>query len=266
MRRVYAALIFTPLFYGIIRYLPSVAFFSLILVVGILALGEFYRLHFQDRSLVPATVGGFIALSLLLASAQWPYVVSERVSLLTALLFAFLTPLAFQADIRRSLLDSAVLVLGVLYIGLTLSYLLLTRSLADGTFLIFFLVLITWAGDTGAYYAGTLFGRHRFAPRVSPNKTVEGLIGGLILSVALAHVARMWFVPTFSQVDCWMLGILLTIAGVMGDLAESLLKRSAGVKDSGGLIPGHGGMLDRLDSLLFTGPAFYYYVTLMKAG
>lgn len=264
-QRVYAAIFFIPLFYGLVRYLPPVAFFSLVLAAGILALGEFYRLHFQDKNLVPATVGGFVALSLLLVSAQWPDMLSERVSVLTALMFALLTPLAFQADIRRCLMDSAILVFGVLYIGLTLSYLPLTRSLADGTFLIFFLVLITWAGDTGAYYAGTLLGRHRLAPRISPNKTVEGLIGGLILSVILAHVARAWFVPTFSPIDCWILGLLLTTAGVIGDLAESLLKRSAGVKDSGGLIPGHGGMLDRLDSLLFTGPAFYYYVTLVKA-
>lgn len=264
MRRIYAAVVFIPLFYGLVRYLPPVAFFWLVLAAGILALGEFYRLHFQDRSLVPTAAGGFAGLSLLLASAQWPDLLSERVPMLATLLFALLTPCILQADIRRSLFDSAVLVFGVLYIGLTLSYLPLTRSLADGAFLIFFLVLITWAGDTGAYYAGTLFGRHQLAPRISPKKTVEGLIGGLVLSVITAHVASAWFVPTFSLMDCWSVGILLTVAGVMGDLAESLLKRSAGVKDSGGLIPGHGGMLDRLDSLLFTGPTFYYYVTLVK--
>ncbi len=266
MRRVYAALIFIPLFYGILRYLPPVTFFLLVLVAGVLALGEFYRLHFQERHLVPITLGGFAGLGLLLASAQWPYVMSDRAPLMATLLLTLLIPYAFQADIRRSLLDSAVLVFGALYIGLTLSYLPLTRSLPDGAFLIFFLVLITWAGDTGAYYAGTILGRHRLAPRISPNKTVEGLIGGLILSVIMAHVARAWFVPAFSLVDCWILGILLTVAGVIGDLTESLLKRSAGVKDSGGLIPGHGGMLDRLDSLLFTAPTFYYYVTLIKAG
>lgn len=265
MRRVYATIVFIPLFYGLVRYLPPFAFFLLVLAAGTVALGEFYRLYFRDRSLLPTTAGGFVGLSLLLSGAQWPDLLPERAFLLAALLLILLTPLVLQTDIRRSLIDSAVLVFGILYIGLTLSYLPLTRSLTGGAFLIFFLILITWTGDTGAYYTGTLCGRHRLAPRISPKKTVEGLIGGLIASVMMAHVARVWFVPAFSSLDCWMLGTLLTVAGVMGDLAESLLKRSAGVKDSGGLIPGHGGMLDRIDSLLFTGPAFYYYVTLVKS-
>jgi phosphatidate cytidylyltransferase len=140
----------------------------------------------------------------------------------------------------------------------------LTRALPNGELLIFFLLLVTWAGDTGAYYAGMSLGRRKLAPVISPNKTVEGLIGGLMLAVLAAVGARLWFLPSFSLADCLATGLLLTGAGVLGDLAESALKRSAGVKDSGSLIPAHGGMLDRLDSLLFTAPAFYYYVTVVK--
>jgi phosphatidate cytidylyltransferase len=145
-----------------------------------------------------------------------------------------------------------------------LGHLLLTRALARGEFLIFFVVLVTWAADTGAYYVGTVLGKHRLAPVISPNKTVEGLIGGVVLAVVAALVAQAWFLPDFSITDCLATGIILSVAGLFGDLAESAMKRSAGVKDSGWLLPAHGGMLDRLDSMLFTAPAFYYYMVLFK--
>jgi len=151
---------------------------------------------------------------------------------------------------------------GVLYLGLTLSTLSMTRLLPLGEWLIFFLLLVTWASDTGAYIVGTLYGRHRLAPTISPKKTVEGLVGGLIGAIIVAYAARWWFLPEFSGLDCLVLAILLTITGLWGDLTESAMKRSVGMKDSGRILPGHGGMLDRLDSLLFTAPVFYYYVTL----
>jgi len=166
--------------------------------------------------------------------------------------------------LSRSLVDVTVLIFGTLYIGFTLGHLLLTRALPDGIFLIFFVVLVTWAGDTGAYYAGMSMGRTPLAPRISPNKTVEGLLGGCLLAVVMALIARAWFIPSFTILDAVVLGLVLTLVGLIGDLSESMFKRSAGVKDSGGLIPGHGGVLDRLDSLLLTAPTYYYYVTLVK--
>ena len=151
---------------------------------------------------------------------------------------------------------------GVLYLGLTLSTLSMTRLLPLGEWLIFFLLLVTWASDTGAYLVGTLYGRHRLAPTISPKKTVEGLVGGLIGAIIVGYAARWWFLPALSGLDCLILATLLTITGLWGDLTESAMKRSVGMKDSGRILPGHGGMLDRLDSLLFTAPVFYYYVTL----
>jgi phosphatidate cytidylyltransferase len=130
--------------------------------------------------------------------------------------------------------------------------------------LIFFLVLVTWAGDTGAYYAGISLGRRPLAPTLSPKKTVEGLIGGWVAALAAALVASNWFLPSFSPLDALVASFLLTGAGLIGDLSESALKRSAGIKDSGGLLPGHGGVLDRIDSLLFSSPVFYYYVILSQ--
>ena len=171
-------------------------------------------------------------------------------------------PLFSRSPLEQSLKDGAKTIFAVFYLLFTLGTLSMTRILPEGEWLIFFLLLVTWASDTGAYYAGTLWGRHPLAPRISPKKTVEGLVGGLIGAIIIAYVARWWFLPELSGLDCLILAILLTFTGLWGDLTESAMKRSVGVKDSGGILPGHGGMLDQLDSLLFAAPAFYYYVTL----
>ena len=263
-QRVYAALIFLPLFYLLVRYVPPIAFFALVAAAALLALAEFYRFHFRDASAPTAMGFGLGATGLLLASLQWPGLVPERAVFLVILVALLTYRLVSSRGLTQSLVDSAVLVFGVLYVGLTLGHLLLTRALDGGEYLILFLFLVTWAGDSGAYYAGVSLGRRQLAPMISPNKTVEGLLGGLALALVAAWAGRLWFLPSFSVPDCVAAGLLLTAAGVLGDLTESAMKRSAGVKDSGMLIPGHGGMLDRLDSLLFTAPVFYYYVTLVK--
>jgi phosphatidate cytidylyltransferase len=263
-RRFYAAFVFIPLFYLLLRYGPPVAFFGLVLGSALVAQMEFYRLYFRaDLPLLETTLGMGL-LALFLAAAQWPGAISIGTVGLASLAAVLISRLLSGRDLRHGLTDSAVLLFGVCYLGLTLGTLLPTRQLAGGEFLIFFLFLVTWAGDTGAYFVGVNFGKRPLAPVISPSKTVEGLLGGLALAVAAAFLARAWFLPSFSPADCLATGLLLTLAGVLGDLTESVLKRSAGVKDSGGIIPAHGGMLDRLDSVLFAAPAFYYYVTLIK--
>ncbi len=263
-RRLYAALIFIPLFYVLVRYFPPIFFFGLVVGAALLAQFEFYRLHFRDDRVPVLAALGLGTGAVLLASLQWPGFLSERVVFLVALIAALTSRLVATSELKRSLVDSSVMVFGVLYVSLTLGHLLLTRTLPGGEYLIFFLVLVTWAGDTGAYYAGVTLGRHKLAPVVSPNKTIEGLLGGLVLAVVVAFIAQRWFLPTFTILDCVATGLLLTGVGVLGDLSESAMKRSAGVKDSGAVIPAHGGMLDRLDSLLFTAPTFYYYMILVK--
>lgn len=264
IRRLYAALIFIPVLYVIVRYLPPAALFGLVLVVMLLALTEFYRMYFAGRGAVGTIALGLGLAGLLLVSLQWPGTLTEQMVVLLAVCLALISRLYFTVELSRSLVDAAVLVFGMLYVAFPLGHLLLTRTLPDGIFLIFFVLLVTWAGDTGAYYAGVSMGHRKLAPLVSPNKTVEGLIGGLCLALLATFAARFWFVPSLTITDCLATGLLLTIAGVSGDLCESALKRSAGVKDSGHVIPGHGGMLDRIDSLLFTAPTFYYYMTLVK--
>lgn len=263
-RRIYTALVFIPLFYLLVRYLPPIAFFGLVAGASWLALVELYRLHFQSQSETTAIVVGLIGTTLLLGHLQWPEALPLRPLLLFIVIMTILFYLLSKHDLSRSLVDVAVLNFGTLYIGLTLGHLLLTRALPDGIFLIFFVVLVTWAGDTGAYFAGVSMGHTPLAPRISPKKTVEGLVGGCVLAVIVALIARSWFIQSMTVADAVVLGCVLTVAGLIGDLSESMFKRGAGVKDSGALIPGHGGMLDRLDSLLLTAPTYYYYVTLVK--
>ena len=263
-RRLYAALVFIPLFYLLVRYLPPIAFFGLVVGASWLALIELYRLHFQPRLATMAIILGLVMTTLVLSHLQWPDALPLHPLLLFVITATLLSYLLSKHELSRSLVDVSVLIFGMLYIGFTLGHLLLIRALPDGIFLVFFVILVTWAGDTGAYYTGVSMGRTPLAPRISPNKTVEGLVGGCLLAVVIALIARAWFIPSFTIVDALVLGVMLTVAGLVGDLSESMFKRGAGVKDSGGLIPGHGGMLDRLDSLLLTAPTYYYYVTLVK--
>ncbi len=259
-RRIYTVLVLAPLLYAVIRYLPPLAFSGVVVLAGALALFEFYRLCFSNRShswLMGIGLAGFAAVIL---GAHRPEIIVP--SLLAALVIIVSVPLFSRAPLEQSLRDGAMTLFGVLYLGLTLGPLSMTRLLPQGEWLIFFLLLVTWASDTGAYYVGTVYGRHRLAPTISPKKTVEGLVGGLIAAIIVAYAVRWWFLPELSGLDCLVLAILLTITGLWGDLTESAMKRGVGIKDSGGILPGHGGMLDRLDSLLFAAPAFYYYITM----
>ncbi len=261
-KRVYTVLLLAPLLYAAIRFSPPTVFPVLVLAVGAIALLEFYRLGLgptQDRWLIGIGLLGYAAL--IVEPHRPDLLIPSLLVVVTGLLSI---PLARRLSLDDVLKQAAVTLFGALYLGISLSFLVRTRLLPQGEWLIFFLLLVTWAADTGAYYIGTLYGRHRLAPQISPKKSVEGLVGGLLSAVIAAFLARWWFLPSLSVVDCVVLAVLLTGVGLWGDLAESALKRSVGAKDSGGILPGHGGMLDRLDSLLFTAPAFYYYVTFIK--
>lgn len=148
---------------------------------------------------------------------------------------------------------------GAIYVGLLLGYAIWLHGGASGPQLVLFLVGVTWAGESAAYLVGSSLGRHRLAPILSPRKTVEGAAAQVIVSVAAALALSAWLLPGCSLVGAAGAGIVLGVIGQIGDLVESAIKRSIGTKDTGGLIPGHGGMLDRIDSLLFNAPALYLY-------
>jgi phosphatidate cytidylyltransferase len=170
----------------------------------------------------------------------------------------------FSAPLTGAPTRTAHVVTGCLYGGLGLAPVAALRIGPSGLQWVIAALVITWANDTCAYFAGRLFGRHKLYPAVSPNKTWEGFAGGTVGSVAGMFVARWVAFPALSPTDCWVLGLLGGVLGPLGDLCESMLKRAYQVKDSGRLIPGHGGLLDRVDALLFNAPAVYLYVAVVR--
>jgi len=155
--------------------------------------------------------------------------------------------------------EISVTCFGLFYVPYLFGYLLLLRGLETGRTWVFFLFLTVWAGDTGAYYIGTRYGKRKLFPKVSPKKTLEGSAGGLLCSLIAGGGMQLFFsLPLRGVMSMACLGAGLGLIGQIGDLAESILKRSSGIKDSGVLFPGHGGVLDRFDSILFAAPALYY--------
>lgn len=262
MKRIATSLVGLPILFAIIKWLPPPVF--LLLVIGSVILGS-YELYaiaekrgFRPHKLLGAALG---------VAAVYSFF-DERVA--TTAVLAAATMLVPLASLRRSaggrsleaeLGSIAATLFAVLFVGLLMGYTI--ALLSDGgemgrdlTVLLFWVV---WLSDAGAYAVGSLWGRHKLAPGISPNKTVEGAVGALAMALLAAFVARGWFFRKLDVADAAALGLLLGGAGMLGDLAESLIKRSAAVKDSGSLFPGHGGMLDRADSLLFAGPVLFYY-------
>jgi phosphatidate cytidylyltransferase len=168
-----------------------------------------------------------------------------------------------ETNVKIAINQIAYTLFGILYVAGFGGYYLLIRSFEHGERLIFFLFLIVWLGDIAAYYWGKNFGKNPLALTVSPKKTVEGAVAGIVGSLMAGVVAKVWFLDQIAMVHCLLVALICGIIAQFGDLAESLLKRQVGVKDSSNLLPGHGGVLDRIDSLLFAGPVFYCYFKLM---
>jgi phosphatidate cytidylyltransferase len=232
------------------------SFFCLILGLTAAGLLEFYRMALPQRRCV-----GFVAA--FAGSLLVPAVVFNCLpfSLCLTLLFLFVALLSLLhiRDIKQSAGEAGLFLLGFLYIPLLMSFLVLLREMDHGVKWIFLLLIIVMAGDTAAFYVGSSLGKRKLYPIVSPNKSVEGMIGGLAGSVIGTLIAGATFFPELTIVGAVATALFVGLMGQLGDLFESLLKRSFGVKDSGNIFPGHGGMLDRLDSVLFAAPTLYIY-------
>lgn len=174
----------------------------------------------------------------------------------------------FQKDFSKMLGGIGVTILGVFYIAFLGGFLISTRvgfTPALSTHLLGFFFLVLMGSDTGAYFAGRAFGKHKLAPGISPGKTVEGLIGGLVAAAAFAALATFWFFPELPYQFSIPLAMVMAGVGVLGDLAESAMKRGSNTKDAASILPGHGGLLDRLDSLLLNAPILYYFAHIFFA-
>jgi phosphatidate cytidylyltransferase len=171
-----------------------------------------------------------------------------------------------RQDNKNAVIGFSTTLFGILYVSWFFSFLVKIRMLLpgwDGVKLIAFIIAVTKAGDVGGYFIGTMFGRHPLIPKVSPNKSVEGTVGGIMLSAIVAVSCRSWLppLPHFTPLFVALIGCFFGGLGQLGDLWESTIKRDCNVKDSGSVIPGMGGVLDMIDSLLFSAPAFYLYMT-----
>ena len=261
--RIIMAIIFTPIFIILIK-LGSWSFFLLITAISLTGLLEFYRLMGNDR-INPIPPVGMVASVVLLLSIFYGHGTLWPSSIIAAsILTSFLWQMG-RKDASLAIANCAVTILGVLYVAGLLGYLLSLRTLENGASLVLSVWFITWIGDSGAFAIGRSWGRHKFFPRISPNKTIEGVVGGLLCSMIASLLTIKVFHSPFHPGEAILMGFILGSFGIMGDLSESLLKRSVELKDSGGKVPGHGGILDIFDSLLFTAPIMYYYaIFIMK--
>jgi phosphatidate cytidylyltransferase len=259
LKRLATAAVGLPVFFVVIKFLHPWVFLALVCTAGVLATFEL-NLMARCRGIHgDRLLGAIFTVAVVLSFAD------ERVDLATVLVAAvILVPLRRLLSLRGvdgALESTAVTLMGIVFLGMTLGYMILLMGSGGemGRDLTVLLFLVVWISDAGAFYVGSTLGRMKLAPRISPNKTVEGALGGLIIGTAAAWVAKLWFFHRLGVPDVFALGALLWASGMAGDLVESLLKRSAAVKDCGTLFPGHGGMLDRTDSLLFGAPVLFYY-------
>ena len=246
-----------PLLILFILKASAFQFSLLVFLLSLLGLDEFYRMALPSRRWEGrmAAVSGACALFTIFSGNPVIPLLA-----LTSLVLGFCLVALFRLqEIRQSAADAALVLMGFLYVPLFLSHLIMIRMLPNGVSWLFLIMVIVMAGDSAAYYVGSSFGKNKLYPAVSPKKSVEGSIGGLAGSMIGALVAKFTFFPELAIADCIGTALLLGVLGQLGDLFESLIKRSCGVKDSGTIIPGHGGILDRLDSILFAAPAAYYY-------
>lgn len=259
MKRIFSAVVLLAPAFLVTRYLSPLAFFALISIILGLSVLEFCGLAAR-RGYKPQR-SAVLPGSLLLAYAFLDPHLDVQLVLAVILLLVPLMALMRRDSMDKKFGNLIMTLFPILFIGLLSGYLTGLRILpgSDGHDLPFLLLFVVAAADTGAYYGGRALGRHPMAPRLSPKKTWEGLLMGIASAMAAAFIARLWFMHDLQAMDCVILGILLALTGSAGDLVESSLKRWAGAKDSSGLIPGHGGVLDRVDALLFAAPVLFYY-------
>ncbi len=270
LARCLTALIAAPLVIFLIMRMGPNVFFALVLLACLPAMYEFYAMALPGAK--KREVYGALALgALVLAAARADAAFATPALLATGACLAGFV-LIFTGYICRGHSRSVpfdrvtILFFGIVYGALLSSFLILLRALPhQGVGLILFLLFVTWAGDIGAYLTGRALGAHALCPRVSPAKTMEGSCGGLLVSLAVALVCRAIFLDHINVLPCIFIAVGINVLNQIGDLSESAIKRACSVKDSGTILPGHGGMLDRIDSLLFAAPFLYFCIRLLDS-
>ena len=255
-----ALVLIPPLVWLFLKGSPAV-FATVVFVANTLCLWEYYRVAFHGNiPKVPFIFEGwgYICGAMVLAAAHAQNLMALILVLVLAVIGAtVMSILRFKISTDAPLV-AVKQIFGVLYISVFICFLILLRYTADGPVWVLFLFWVIAWGDTGALYSGTLWGRHQLCPAVSPKKTVEGAVGGLVANLVFAWIFKIFFFRSMPGLTCTVFALTIGVVGQFGDLFESEFKRAAGVKDSSNLLPGHGGFLDRLDALLLAAPTAFF--------
>lgn len=264
LKRILSGVVALPIFFAVIYWGHPFWFFLLAVLAILIGTYEYFTMAshigaegFPRSGLVLSFLltvcfyfqGQFISewliLSLIVISAAW--MVSET-------------------NIKLAVDQMAYTLWGVIFVAGTLGHFILIRQMENGSFYLLYVFMVVWIGDIASFYGGQRFGKRQLSPVISPKKTVEGAFLGILGSLLAGLAAQSWFLSNILLSHCLIMAFFCGIIGQFGDLTESILKRNAGIKDSGDLIPGHGGILDRVDGLIFAGPFFYYYVKWVISG
>jgi len=261
LKRWVTALSILPLLFWVILK-GGLAFCIFIGIVALISLWEYYRIVFNNsrKSIFsPITIIGLFAAPWMIYAAHSGqfYLVSWIVA--SNLLLVGLVSVFLFKNNPSVLEDATKQVLGIVYVPLLLTNIILIRDGREGAVWIFFLLFLVFFGDIGAFYAGSYLGKHKLCPAISPGKTIEGALGGLLAVIIIGLIFRFFFLPDLRLVYSILFFICVGIIGPFGDLFESTLKRVGGIKDSGFILPGHGGLLDRIDAVLFSLPVAYVF-------
>ncbi len=266
--RITSGVLFVPLLI-LLAWAGGYAFVGFVALEVVLGLLEFYRMM-RGKGLHPYPLLGLLCGLGVIWKSFRPHQ-SQSDLLLTGAVLVTLGLGLRRPELKGRIEGMAVTLFGVLYVGWLSAHLVLLRELPwraattydQGTWYVLLAFFLTWSCDTAAYAAGRLFGRTRPWTRISPRKSVEGAVGGLLAAIAAGFVARAWFAPFLSALDAAVLGLGVGLFAQVGDLVESMLKRDARHGDSSDIIPGHGGVLDRFDSLYFAAPLVFYYLKIV---
>ena len=257
MARLISGVLLAASFFALVWFANAMALLFVALAVGVLALHEYAELMRQLGAAIPRipTVAATLAT---IAIVPFPYVAGEAVIGIGVVLIAAAAMIKFD-EMRPAVLGAVSGGFALIYIGIPLGSLVAVH-IFGGRGAVLLLVFTVVVSDSAQYYAGRTFGRHKLAPRLSPKKTIEGAVGGFVAAPIFLYFAGPYLVPVVTPLMIAPLGVALVACGIAGDLFESMIKRTADMKDSSALIPGHGGVLDRIDALMFATPPFYMFL------
>ena len=264
MTRVLSGAVLIAIAVAVVWFAPPILFFAVAEILLLLAFIEYSRLAAAAGLPLPTVAAGAVTLlaSVGVSSTEWvgdtvagTAIALDAILMSGFVLLAALTLTSWRGD-RDALSRASAAVFPALYLGMPIGAMVALRALR-GREALFLLLLTVMVSDTAQYYSGRAFGRRLLAPAISPKKTIEGAVGGVVFGTALLTIAGGWWLPTIPAALRALVGAAIVVLGIVGDLFESMLKRSAGVKDSSALIPGHGGVLDRIDALMFAAPVYY---------